>query len=489
MADEKKIIDVEVREKGLDELNADLAKTEQSFKDVDKAADKTTKSVDDVASNGGAIAILDSLTGGLATRMRDAYEASKLLNFSLKGMKTALIATGIGAFVVAIGLVVAYWDDIVELIGGANKALEKQIRLRDELLDDLDTELKLLEVKEKILNAEGKSTREIKEQREKILRLQIEQGVLQATELETQLTLETSKANELKWWEKLLNLRAGPMTVAVAEIDEEENNALREKKAQIDAIILATETAKLALIELLAPESAEGEGARGEDQMGAEESDPLGIVSGVPIGDLKDFIDFEAGLIGAARKEDLKNQSRNATAKIKIAEQEFYAKQELLFASANAIMAFGDLVGQQTAAGKALASAGALINTFLGITEVWRAQTILPEPYGTIAKIASTITVAASGFAAVKNINKVKIPSVSISNPVFSGGGGGGYSAPAPPSIQQPDFNVVGNSGVNQLADVIAEQEKKPVKAYVVSEEVESVGELDRRIERSATIG
>ena len=58
-------------------------KLTQSFKEVDEQADKTSKSVDDVAGNGGAIAILDSLTGRLATSFKDAYEATKLFNFKI----------------------------------------------------------------------------------------------------------------------------------------------------------------------------------------------------------------------------------------------------------------------------------------------------------------------------------------------------------------------------------------------------------------------
>lgn len=82
-----------------------------------------------VRDNGGAIAVLDSVTGGLATRVRDAAEATKLFNFSLKGTKTALIATGIGAFVVALGLVVAFWDEIVEFVTQTNQKLEDQLVL------------------------------------------------------------------------------------------------------------------------------------------------------------------------------------------------------------------------------------------------------------------------------------------------------------------------------------------------------------------------
>lgn len=64
---------------------------------------------------------------------------------------------------------------------------------------------------------------------------------------------------------------------------------------------------------------------------------------------------------------------------------------------------------------KALAIASALINTYQGITAVWAAPSALPEPYATAAKIASTVAVAASGFAAVKNIQSTN-----------KGGGGGG---------------------------------------------------------------
>ena len=86
----------------------------------------------------------------------------------------------------------------------------------------------------------------------------------------------------------------------------------------------------------------------------------------------------------------------------------------------------------------------------------------------------------------MKNILKVDVPDSRVSSPHFSGGGG---SVPIPPVVQQPNFNVVGDTGINQLADVISEQERKPQRAYVVSEDIETVGELDRRIEESASIG
>jgi hypothetical protein len=63
-------------------------------------------------------------------------------------------------------------------------------------------------------------------------------------------------------------------------------------------------------------------------------------------------------------------------------------------------------------------------------------------------------------------------------------GGGGSISAPAPPS-----FNVVGAAPENQLAQAIGEKEDKPIKAFVVSNDVTNAQALDRNIIEGASIG
>lgn len=65
--------------------------------------------------------------------------------------------------------------------------------------------------------------------------------------------------------------------------------------------------------------------------------------------------------------------------------------------------------------------------------------------------------------------------------PSMSGAGAGGGSA--------PQFNVVGNSGVNQLAGIMSTKEQTPVKAYVVPSDVTSGQSLDRNIIRNASLG
>ena len=67
------------------------------------------------------------------------------------------------------------------------------------------------------------------------------------------------------------------------------------------------------------------------------------------------------------------------------------------------------------------------------------------------------------------------------------GGGGGRSTSPAP--SQAPAFNIVGASPENQLAQAIGEQDKQPLKAYVVSNEVTNAQALDRNIVESASLG
>lgn len=61
------------------------------------------------------------------------------------------------------------------------------------------------------------------------------------------------------------------------------------------------------------------------------------------------------------------------------------------------------------------------------------------------------------------------------------GGAGGGAAAPA------PQFNVVGNTGVNQLAQTLGNQQ--PIQAFVVANQVTTQQALDRNILNNASIG
>jgi hypothetical protein len=172
-----------------------------------------------------------------------------------------------------------------------------------------------------------------------------------------------------------------------------------------------------------------------------------------------------------------------ADAELKIQELKQEGQRVLLGKSAEVLGAFSDMLGKETAEGKTLAIAQATINAYLGISEVWKAKNVYPEPFGTGIKIASTVVMAASAFKTVKDIAAVQVP----------GGGGGGASTPSmgvgASAPAAPSFNVVGNSGVNQVANVLQNQGMAPIKTYVTAGEVTTQQGLNRNIVSNATLG
>jgi hypothetical protein len=74
----------------------------------------------------------------------------------------------------------------------------------------------------------------------------------------------------------------------------------------------------------------------------------------------------------------------------------------------------------------------------------------------------------------------------AISKAKFSGedGGGGGEKPTAPGGSMTPQFNTVGNNGINQLAQL----QQQPTMAYVVSGQVTSQQALDRNRQQNSSL-
>jgi len=90
------------------------------------------------------------------------------------------------------------------------------------------------------------------------------------------------------------------------------------------------------------------------------------------------------------------------------------------------------------------------------------------------------IAAGAMGAFQIAAINAVKYDGVGNSVSSSSGGGTGAGAG----SVMSPSFNVVGNSGINQLAQL----QQQPTKAYVVSGDVTSAQSLDRNRIENATL-
>ena len=122
-------------------------------KDVEKALLKVQ----------GAMALSQGLSqlkdiGKVGDQLTTAFKG---LTAGANGFKKALISTGIGALVVAVGLLVAYWDDILALVGGVsteqkklNEATQLDLQAQTEKLDAIDGQSNQLKL-------QGKSEKEI----------------------------------------------------------------------------------------------------------------------------------------------------------------------------------------------------------------------------------------------------------------------------------------------------------------------------------------
>jgi len=166
---------------------------------------------------------------------------------------------------------------------------------------------------------------------------------------------------------------------------------------------------------------------------------------------------------------------------IALSNNERDSKIATLQAIANATEALSGIIGQQTKVGKALGISSALINTYIGASEVIRAKSVLPEPFGTIQKIASVAGIIATGIKSVKAIMGVQVPSVK-------GGGGGGVSMPSIPSMNvsaplmaQATTTTLNQGQINQIGNVAA-------RAYVVESDISGNQERVIRLNRAARI-
>ena len=132
-----------------------------------------------------------------------------------------------------------------------------------------------------------------------------------------------------------------------------------------------------------------------------------------------------------------------------------------------AISGFADSVNKIAGEQKAIAVATALMNTYLGVTEVMKDPTI-PS---TTMKFLAAGTVLAGGLANVQNILKQDVGG-------GSGGGGGnvaGSSAPAPQMM----------SGAFDISGGVAPE---PLEAYVITDKMTSSQNQLANIRRRATI-
>jgi hypothetical protein len=527
----------------------------------------------------GAMALAEGVRG-----LREGSVAFKALGTSAKaalnGIKTGIAATGIGVLVIALGAIVAYWDDIKEAVNGVSSEQENLNKKAAANVTAEQQKFDTLSLQENALKLQGKSEKDIlkmkmaqTDQMIKASEIQIEQsistskaqtdaakrnqeilaGVLKYMSVPLTLLLKTvdavgaalgkdfgledkfftsvSKfvfdpkktqeegdavvAEQKRALEKLKSDKAG-LQLSINNIDKQASKDAADKRKEAnDKAIQAEKDKKDALERIRQGEIDTEAERRAEELFQVQEQYRLLIEEATKFGQdttaLKeaqrtkekeltdkfkeeDRVKEEEYWIAESEKAVTRDAEAKARREKEIADEQAVADAKLAIQNAgidNVSAGIGLLKGlfeKNKAIQKGLliaenaaGIAKTIINTVAANAKAVAASPLTGgQPWVTLNSVSAGIGIASSIAATVKGLSALGGGgNAGSSSGVPSGGGGGG--APA------PSFNVVGNSGVNQIAQTLGAQQ--PVQAYVVASNVTTQQSLDRNIVANASLG
>jgi hypothetical protein len=345
-------------------------------------------------------------------------------------------------------------EEKAEFIDAKTKAIDEQIAEVDQLRTDIEkteTELKILDI-----NAKNRS-------RERSKNYKAEQDAKDKADKEAKdKELQRQNAIEKKRKDNLKKLRDDFETSLEAETEIANKRLISEQEFEIQVV----QDKYFNLIEQAKQ--------YGLDTQVLEENQQIAI------DEIKKRYEKEE----ADRQKEIDDKKKAD----RDAEIEAVAKRyDLQFQLANdALGSIADLVTTFAGEGeeaqkrafkinKGISIAQAVISTAQGIMS----QLAVPQDALTGANFVKAGIVALTGVAQVAKISQTKFEGGSDSGGIDVPSGDAGAGA-----TPTPQFNVVGESGINQLAEL----QQQPTKAFVVSGDVTTAQSLDRNRIKNATL-
>jgi hypothetical protein len=397
-------------------------------------------------------------------------------------LRGAIIATGIGALAVGVGLLIANFEtvkkvvlnfipglgkladfvgnlvqkftDFVGITSEADRVLEKLSKTNEKANENISARVKLLTAqggKEKEIYAlqkeananETNALRErlkltgklTEEEAKRFRELKVESAVLDATE------------------QKRINDKNAQAAKDAAEKQKERDKARKEREEGEELIRRDKELAAN-----LTKTEIEGITSAGKDALIATQVTAKGVSNAI--------------LVTAQQQADAKKELTDYEKKLE--QQKFDAQVGL---AQQSLAIIGSLVDQNSAAGKAIAVTQAIINTYQGATKAIAQG-------GIFGPVAAAATIAA-GLISVKNIVSTKVPSAKGTGSVPNMGGGSMSISAAPISPIAPIQNTVtqlDQGTINQMGSAAG-------RAYVVESDITNQQEKIVRINRAARLG
>jgi hypothetical protein len=490
------------------EIKGDASSAIAALKQVGIEANKTTQAAQksNEAINDGLEA-LDKQTNGAVSAFRSLQGGIKSAISAFTTLKGAIIATGLGALLVAVTSLVTYFketerggDKLAEVMGflgaavkvvidrviGLGEALVKLFKgLGDEIaresklgrelakqLNDVEDAERALIAQRAIANKQIAEARLIADDVNKTTEQRIaavkRAGAIEERVARQELAVQRQRLSILQQQAAMGEVTEEGLTrieEARARISElEQANIMRRKRLQTETIgLLNEEIAKTKELEKARQDAEKARFENSEKKFKKYVDDSVNAANKGA---------GQVARVGQFYTEAIAEGTQKTSADL-----QDYINFTLanLDAVSQAISGFAALAGENTKLSKALAISQIVIDTYMGATKALGAY---PPPFGAIAAAG----VIAGGIANLNKVKSTQIPTSPSAAPTAT------ISAPTAAS-QPPQFNIVGQSGVNQLAQSIGGQFDRPLRAYVVSQDISTAQQLQRQRVRTATFG
>ena len=186
-----------------------------------------------------------------------------------------------------------------------------------------------------------------------------------------------------------------------------------------------------------------------------------------------------------AADQRIKIAKKEADDKKDLEDQVFNAKVGIAL---NVLQLARETAGEGTKVAKIAAIAQATISGIQGTVNAF--QTAAANPITTFFPAYPFIQGGlAAGFSALQIGKIASSGSGGASAPSAGGGASRATAAAQAPQAVAPSFNIVGDSGSNQITDAINTQGNRPTRAYVVSKDITSQQALDRNTQDNSSLG
>jgi len=186
-----------------------------------------------------------------------------------------------------------------------------------------------------------------------------------------------------------------------------------------------------------------------------------------------------------AADQRIKIAKKEADDKKDLEDQVFNAKVGIAL---NVLQLARETAGEGTKVAKIAAIAQATISGIQGTVNAF--QTAAANPITTFFPAYPFIQGGlAAGFSALQIGKIASSGSGGASAPSAGGGASRATAAAQAPQAVAPSFNIVGDSGSNQITDAINTQGNRPARAYVVSKDITSQQALDRNTQDNSSLG